>query len=345
MSTPLQQEATRARIFGRLTVAVGFFLAVVTIGTIGYTLIADIAVADALYMTVLTAFAFGYGEPVELDAAGRAFTMLLIVAGVAGFTYLTVVVIELLFEGHFVDLVGRRRMERQLAGLEQHSIIAGFGRVGRQVADDLILQGKAQVIVDLDPERLAMASARNLPWVQGDASTEQVLEQAGIERAAALAACTQDDAENLLICLTAKGLRPDLFVVVRVKDAENTPKAQRAGADRVIAPAEIGGHRVAALITHPNVVEFLDIVTHGSEVDLVLEEVAVDEGMGIIGRTLRDAALRENYGLTVLSVRRPSSVDVETNPRADTVLQAGDVLVVLGSRADVDRLVRQDASP
>lgn len=338
----LPGDASRSRIAVRLGVAVALFLGVVAVGTVGYVAIAGVSVWDALYMTVITVFAVGFAETIPLDGAGRGFTLFVIVAGVGGFTFLTVTVIEFLVEGHLVEIVGRRRMSKQLADTSDHAIVAGFGRVGRQVADDLTAGGRTPVVVDLDPERLALATLRDLPWVHGDASTEHVLEQAGLERARAIAACTDDDAENILICLTAKGIRPDLFVVVRVKDGENSTKAHRAGADRVIAPAEIGGHRIAALLTRPNVVEFLDIVTHGSEVDLVLEEVVIGARSSIANRTLAQAGLRDHYGLTVLSVRRAGSARIDTHPRADTVLHAGDVLVVLGARADLDRLERAD---
>jgi voltage-gated potassium channel len=182
-----------------------------------------------------------------------------------------------------------------------------------------------------------MAADHGLPWLRGDAGAEDDLLRAGLLRAASLVACTADDAENVLITLTAKGLNPSVFVVARLKAEENDAKARRAGADRVIAPSAIGGRRIAALIARPYVVEFLDVVTHGARLDLVLEEVVVGPASALAGCSLRQAQLRDRYGATVLAIRGPEAA-LNTRPTPNDVLHAGDVLVVIGAREDLDRL-------
>ena len=229
-------------------------------------------------------------------------------------------------------------MDRRLRELRDHTIVCGFGQVGRHVTAVLQAEGQPVVVVDPDPERAGMASERSLPVVVDDASREDVLRTAGAERASSLVACAHDDADNVLISLTARGVGPQLVIVARVKNDENEQKATRAGADRVIAPAAIGGRRIAALVTRPAVVDFLDVVTHGSEVDLLLEELGVRRGGLLEGASLRELELPEQFGVTVVAIRREGDDRPQTRPDPDRSLAVGDTVVVIGSRADIDRL-------
>jgi voltage-gated potassium channel len=326
--------------FRRLLVALGLFACVIAGGTLGYVVLEDARVLDALYMTINAVATVGFVEAVQLDDSGRILTMLIIVLGLGSFSFAAASGIEFLLEGHLRNLLGRRRMERRLRDLHGHTIVCGFGRVGRTVADQLAEEGRAAVVVDVDPARLQLAAERHLPYVLGDATHDATLLAAGVGRARGLVACTADDAENVLVALTAKGLNRSVFVVVRLKDEGNESKARRAGADRVIAPAAIGGRRIAALLTRPFVVDFLDVVTHGSRLDLVIEEIAVGEGSRLADASLRDIQVRERYGVTVLAVRGAGQELTNTRPDPSTVLRAGDVLVVIGGRPDLDRLER-----
>ncbi|MEO2104317.1 MAG: potassium channel protein [Actinomycetota bacterium] len=335
----------RLPVTRRLFFALGLFVTVSVAGVIALMATQGATVGDAIYFVVITVFAVGFTEIVELDQVGRGIISAIIVLGVGSFTFLTVNVIEFLVEGHLLDLVGRRRMNRQLDALDQHMIVCGFGRVGRQVADDLSRDHTQQVVIDIDPERLHFAAERGLPHLVGNASEESVLELAGIRRAYGVAAVTEDDAENVLIALTAKLMRPDLFVVVRLKDARNTSKAHAAGADRVISPSEIGGHRIAALLTKPSVVDFLDVVTHASDVDIVLEEIELRGDAPVVGLTLATARLRDTYGINVVAIRRAGVEGLSTRPDPVVPLGAGDVLVLIGAREDLDRLHADNGRP
>jgi voltage-gated potassium channel len=183
-------------------------------------------------------------------------------------------------------------------------------------------------VVDPATDRVAVARGFDLLTVQGDATEEETLLEVNVGRAGSVVACAHDDADNVLISLTAKGINPDAFVVARIKRDENEAKVRRAGADRVIAPAAIGGRRIAALVTRPGVVDFLDVLTHGTDQDLMLEELVVLPDGPLHGRSLRDLELRERHGVTVLAVRTQGEL-TNTQPQPDTVLRAGDFLVVL----------------
>lgn len=321
----------------RLLSATGLVFALTVFGTVGYMLLGDAGVLDALYMTIITIAAVGYSETIQLVGAARLFTLLIIVLGVGSITFLVVSALDFVLEGHLEDLLGRRRMDRELAKLAGHTIVCGFGQVGRHVAMHLLEEDESVVVVDPAADRVDAARTLDLLAIQGDATEEETLLEVNVGGAAAVVACAHDDGDNVLISLTAKGVNPDAFVVARIKRDENEAKVRRAGADRVIAPAAIGGRRIAALVTRPGVVDFLDVLTPGNEEDLMLEEVDVRADGPLDGRSLRDLQLRERHGLTVLAVRAKDKT-TNTRPEPDTVLHAGDLLVVLGGRDALSEL-------
>lgn len=321
----------------RLAFAATLFLALTAFGTIGYMILGDAAFIDALYMTVITIAAVGYSEYITLDGAARLFTLVVIILGVGSITFVVVSGLDFVLEGHLEDLLGRRRMDRELARLHNHTIVCGFGQVGRHVALSLIDDDEPVVVLDANADRVENARAHELLTVEGDATQEEALARVNIAMARAVVACVHDDADNVLISLTAKGLNPKAFVIARIKRDENEAKVRRAGADRVIAPAAIGGRRIATLVTRPGVVDFLDVVTHGTEEDLVLEEVVVMPGGPLDGRSLRQLEMRERHGLTVLAVQSQGRV-TNTRPDPDTKLAAGDLLVVIASRMALNEL-------
>lgn len=328
----------------RVVLSLAFLLLVVTGGTVGYMVFEDARLLDAIYMTVISVSTVGFSEVIELDDRGRILTMAVVVLGAGSVTYAAVNGIEFLVEGHLQQLMGRRRMDRTLERLQDHTIVCGFGQVGRHVVDQLSHEGHPAVVVDPDPERLAMAAAREVPYIDGDATVEEILLRAGLRRARALVACAHDDADNVLITLTARGLNPDVMVIARVKNDENEFKARRAGAGRVIAPAAIGGRRIAALVTHPAVIDFLDVVTRSADLSIVLEEVSLSDGSPLTGHTLRELDLRGRYGATVVALRNRATGEPRTRPDPDERLEAGDTLVVIGSREDLDRLTEEVGS-
>lgn len=318
----------------RLVYAGAAFATVVVTGFIGYQLIGGMGPLDALYMTVITITTVGFREVAELSDAGKVLTIGLIVAGVGSVSYGAVTAAEFVVEGHLRRYIERRRMYREMEDLDGHVIVCGFGRVGRHLATQLAREGEPFVVLDDDDDKIEVVEDLGYHHLRGDATEEQVLEDAGLHRARAVVACVNSDADNVLVTLTAKGLSPDTVVIARVKAEENEQKLRRAGADRVIAPSTIGGRRIAQVLTRPAVADFLDGIGGGG-VDYTLEEVPVREGDDLAGRSLKDAAIRERFGCSVLALRHRGETRLDTHPVATSLLEPGDVLVVMGSEDDV----------
>lgn len=271
---------------------------------------------------------------VDLSPAGKVLTMALIIAGVGSVSYGALSAAEFVVEGHLRHVLERRRMQREIARIGDHTIICGFGRVGRHLADLLAREGYPFVVVDDDEDKIALLEELGYLHVRGDATEEQVLREAGLDRARAVVAAVNSDADNALIALTVKGLRPEVQVIARAKLEENEAEMRRAGADRVIAPTTIGARRIAQILTRPVVADFLEGL--GGATEYTFEEVPVQPGSPLDGVSLRDARIRERYGVTVLAVRHQGRLD--THPDPDAVLHAGDVLVVMGSERECSRI-------
>lgn len=317
----------------RLRYALVAFVAVNVIGTLGYVLL-GFGFLDAVYQTVTTVATVGFREVHPLSATGKVFTIALIVVGVGTVLYTFSVALEVLIEGHLGSLVGRRRMEREIGKLDHHVIVCGWGRVGKAVASELTAARKPHVIVELDPARLGETGA---PAIVGDATTDAVLLQAGIERADALVAALTTDAENVFITMTARAMKSDLFIVARARDDLSVPKLERAGADRVVNPQEIGGARMAAFVLQPNVAEFADVVMHDRGIELRLEELPLSATSSLVGHTLRDAPIREQSGALVVALRQRDGTFL-SNPSPDVTLEAGQVIIAMGTAAEIGLL-------
>jgi voltage-gated potassium channel len=310
----------------RLSLALSTLAGVVAIGTLGYVAL-GFSVLDALYQTVTTVATVGFREVEPLDDTGKVFTMVLILVGVGTALYTFTVLLETLIEGHLAELFGRRRMERQIDALHDHVIVCGWGRVGRAIGDELAASGVPLVAVELDAAR---AAAAVVPVVQGDATDDAVIEKAGLQRARAVVAALESDAANLFLTLSARALRPEIFIVARARVHESEEKLRRAGADRVVNPQSIGGARIAAFVLQPHVTEFLDIVMHDRNLEFRLAEVLVPTQASIAGRSIRDAQLRDRTGALVLALREPDGT-FHTNPPPDTPLREGHVLIAIGT--------------
>jgi voltage-gated potassium channel len=317
----------------RLGGALLLLVAVLAAGTVGYLLL-GFGLLDALYQTVTTVSTVGFREVRPLSAAGKGFTIVLILFGVGAALYAFSVLIETLIEGRLLELVGRRRMERTITAMRDHVIICGWGRVGRSIAAEVTSSGRTPVVIDEDAERLADCPH---PTVLGDATDDAVLTAAGIERAAALVAAVDVDAANSFITLSARALRPDLFIVARVRSVDSEDKLLRAGADRVVNPQHIGGARMAAFVLRPNVAEFLDVVMQERNLQFRLEELRIGADSPVAGQTLRDAHLRDRTGALALALRTPDGGFL-TNPPPDTRLEAGQIVIAIGTEAELAQL-------
>lgn len=324
----------------RIMLALGMVLGVMLAGTIGYVGL-GFGVLDAVYQTVTTITTVGFREIHPLDTAGKIFTIVLILAGVGTVLYAFGLVLEMLVEGHLRRDFERRRMERTIAKMTGHTIVCGWGRVGRAVGGYLTGQGADVVVVDADPGRIDTIPHAALV---GDVTDDDVLRRAGVMRARALVAAINTDAENVYVTLSARALRPDLVIVARARTEDSESKLLRAGATRVINPQRIGGQRIAAAALQPNVVEFLDVVMHDGGLEFRLEEVSISPGSRLAGRRLDEADPDDTTGALVLAIRDRDGVFV-ANPPVHTPLEAGFVLIAIGTQAQITALAGAADSP
>ena len=314
----------------RLVYALSVFLAIVVVGTLGYVVLAGWPPLDALYMTVITMGGVGYREVYPLTQVGQVWTMLVIVSGVGALGFAVITVTDFMVEGHFSGILEGRRMDKRIAGLSGHSVVAGLGRVGKVVADEFTAHGAPFVVIDTSEEALACARENGWAWISGDATEESTLRAAGIERATSLVAALDSDAANVFATLTARGIAPALMIVARATTPTAEDKLRRAGADRVITPTEIGGRRMASMVMTPRVVDFLDVVTGGQRTELKMEEITLSAGDPYVGRTIADTHIRSQTGVYVLAINSADG-SVNSNPDPETLMKDGDRLVVLGS--------------
>jgi voltage-gated potassium channel len=306
---------------------------VAVVGTIGYMLF-GLNFTDAVYQTVTTMTTVGFRELQEFTPLEKWFTVFIIITGVSTVLYTFTLAVQLVVEGQLRDFVGRRLMDREISKMSGHTVVCGWGRVGRAVADDLIATGKPVVVVDIDGDRVADVP---YPTVVGDATLDSVLRAAGIERAQALVAALEGDAENLFVTLSARAIVPDLFIVARARQDESVPKLANAGADRVVNPQELGAARMASFVARPHVAEFIDVVMHERSLEFRMQEFEVPDGSVLAGVTLRDADLRKRAGVLVLALRLVDGT-FTTNPDPDTVIEPHQVLIAVGADDDFRRL-------
>ncbi|HUP84529.1 MAG TPA: NAD-binding protein [Acidimicrobiales bacterium] len=317
----------------RVRLAVAANVLVLVGGTVGY-LVLGFDLLDASYQTVTTVTTVGFREVQPLSTAGHIYTMVLILLGTGTVLTTFTVVVETLIEGQLRDLFGRRRMERKIAGMSGHVVICGWGRVGRSIASFVSTAGRQLVVIDRDAERLASVP---YPTVVGNATDDDVLRAAGIDRASSLVAALDTDADNLYVSLSGRSLRPDLFIVARARTNTSEEKLLRAGADRVVNPQAIGGERMGAFVVQPHVAEFVDVVMHDGSLEFRLEEVAVPASSALTGRTIRENHIRDSSGALVLALRLADGTFL-TNPDPATAIEAGQVLIVVGTSEQLVKL-------
>jgi voltage-gated potassium channel len=316
-------------------------LGVITVvGVLGYMVFEGWSFTDAVYMTVITLTTVGYREVRPLDTTGQLWTIALLITGVGTLFYAAVSSVELVVEGTIRGYFGRRRMEAAIRKLDGHYILCGFGRVGRQVAAEFALNDVPFVILEQEAATVEECMAKGYLVLLGEASEDDVLEEAGIRRARGLVAAVDSDADNVFVVLSARKLNPKLHIVARASSDESAAKLETAGADRTLSPYAVGGRRLASLATQPLVVDFLDIVTRGEGgIEFRLEEFSVPEDSFITDNTIGELRIAERTGAMILATRhREGSFD--TTPSASDRISGGDTLIVLGTREQVGRLER-----
>ena len=306
-------------------------------GTVGYQVLEGWPLQDALYMTVSTLTTVGYMEVHPLTPTGRAFTMFLLMGGVFTLLYAATTVIAGLVSGEIGGKLEKQRMERKLAELKRHAIVCGYGRMGRLVCAEFSAHDAPFVIID---RQAALVEELRLPHgipLVGDATEDEVLRRAGVERARVLVTVAASDAENLYITMSARLLNEKLHIVARAEDEEAEKKLQRAGANRVVAPYLIGGQRMAQAVLRPNVMDFIELATRRDYRELQMEELTVQPGSALAGKKLKDTHLRRDLGIIVVAIKRKDGA-LTVNPDPEAALEGGDLLITLGHSDQLHKL-------
>jgi voltage-gated potassium channel len=305
-------------------------LAIVTIGTAGYMIIEDWSFIDSIYMAVTTLSTVGFQEVHSLSAEGRIFTMVLILGGTGTMLYAVTAIVQYLLEGNLANILGRRRMKAEISKLKGHTILCGYGKVGKEVAHVFENEKTPFVVIDSDEKACTRATGDGFLCVNMNAANDEALKEAGIMTAKALVAALGSDADNLYLTLSAKSLKPDIFIVARIDNEESEEKLKRAGADRTMSPYGVGGRRLAMLTLKPLVVDFIDTTMDRQGHELTLEDVEVVAGSQMEKITVKEGMRRANGG-HILAIKKKSGRLI-TNPSPDTILESGDELVLMGTR-------------
>ena len=317
----------------RLMRIVALVSALLMAGATGYHYLEGWSWFDGLYMTVITLATVGFNEVRVLTTEGRLFTIVLIVFGVSTMTYTVTQVTGFVVEGQLNQIFRGRRMGRLIERMADHYIVCGFGRIGHSVVSELIAADVPFVLIaDDDSVRDLTVEGREILAIVGDATDEETLQRAGIERASGLIAALPNDADNVMVTLTARDLNMDLIIVARATQESAIPKLQRAGANRVVSPYDLGGRRMASIVLRPSVMDFLDVMMHPGEMEMRVEQITIPSHSCLEGKTIRETAIGEKTGAIILAVRTLDG-QIHSNPGPSHVIKEWELLIVMG-RAD-----------
>jgi voltage-gated potassium channel len=322
--------------FRKIVLWTASLLGILLLGSLGFVWLEGWSFFDALYMTVTTLTTVGYGEVHPLSRTGRIYNMFLILAGMGVMLYIVSSLARVVVEGEIRGALGKRKLLTRIKRLKGHYIICGYGRIGEIIARQLKERGIPLVVVENNPEHVSRLEESGYSFVVGDATREEVLQEAGIDRASGLVAVVHSDADNVYITLTARSLNPDLYIVARAEERGAEQKLKRAGADKVESPYEIGGRKMAYTILRPTVTTFIELAM-AEGVDLSMEEVTVEPTSPLIGLALKDSGIRRDLDLIVVAIKRASG-EMLYNPAPDTQIQGEDTLVLLGLRHNLEAL-------
>lgn len=326
---------SRYRYFWQMGVAALTLLVVFVLGMIGYMTVEGWNLLESFYMMVITLATVGFQEVRPLSDAGRLMTAFIILGGVGGFAYLVGAFSQVLVEGHVHNFWGRLKVQKRIDKLSGHFIICGCGRIGSVVVREIVGAGQPVVVIEHSPEALERLRQEDIPFVEGDATNDQILLQAGLMRAKSLITALTDEAANVYVTLTARQLNPEVRIIARASDPGHVARLKMAGANRVVLPNLIGGVSMAQNVLRPTVTNFLELAQRGN-IDLQMEELPIGPSSQFAGKNIVESQLRPLFNLIVIAIQKPDGAMV-FNPGPREVIEAGDTLLAVGSKADLGR--------
>lgn len=323
----------------KLLFSILMLLVVVLFGICGYTWIEGWDLLDSLYMTIITLSTVGYGEVREIGPSGRVFTVLLIVFGLFTITYIVGLVAETLVAGEIRSVLGRRKVSKKIKSLRDHYIICGYGRIGSIICKGLTRKAIPLMVIEKDEQVQEQLEEDEILYLQGDATHEETLLEAGIAKAKGLVSVVSSDAENVYICLTARGLSPRLYILSRAEDEASERKLLRAGANKVILPYILGGRRMVQAIIRPTVSDFLESAVHDQSFELAIEEITVGEDSRLVNQSLVDSGIRQEMDIIIIGIKQKDGTMI-FNPSSQAEIQSDDILIAMGRNKDLETLRR-----
>jgi voltage-gated potassium channel len=324
---------------GKLRIALIILFTIFIIGTVGFHVIEGWNFIDSFYATITTLSTVGYGDFTPITAGGKFFTVFIIIFGVGTMFYSLVLMAETFVEGRLRSLLGRGKLERMIEKMSDHYIICGCGRIGFLICRELAAEKVPCVVIDNNPEVIQKVQDEGFIYCKGDATQDKTLIEAGIKRAKGVVCVLPSDAENLYVILTAKELNQNIYIMSRSEEEESEHRLIRAGADRVMSPYTLGGVRMAMAILRPAMLDFIEITTRRQSLELRMEEISVCKGSPIIGMSLEESGIRQNYGLIIVAVKKDSGKMI-FNPLADYLIAESDRLIAMGEDENVKRFAQ-----
>jgi len=311
-------------------------LTMTAVGTMAFMELEGFSAMDAIWLTVITMAAVGYGDIVPHTTAGRLAAMVMIIGGVGLFAYLLSTIFSGLLEGQLLELWWRRKMVKKIAKLDNHIILCGAGRVGKEVAAELLREKVDFVAVEKDPEKLNELREMGIQYIAGDATEDKVMNAVHLETAAGLITTLPDDSSNLFITMSTRTVNPHIKIITRANRPENVNKMRKAGADQVICPSAIAGARMALSVLKPASVSYVQTLVDSRDVNIELEEILLGSGSSLTGTDLKNSGLRQKYNILLLAIKR--NEEIILNPMPDETFNPGDLLIVCGAAESLAKL-------
>ena len=314
-----------------------FILLLFLYGLYIYMFIEGWGLLESIYQVIITLSTVGFGEVHQMSDPAKLHTSILIFLGVGGFAYLLGSFTEALVEGRIQMFWGKKKMEKKIGSMHDHYIVCGFGRIGSVVARELLQENHDTVIIENGPELLEQMTEQRYLFVDGDATNDHVLIKAGVKRARAIITTLNTDAKNLYVTLASKQLNPSIMVIARAEKESSLQKLKYAGADKVLTPYLLGGVRMAQMILRPTVTNFLEMAMHGDNLELQMEELELSAQSSLPGKNLIESELRPKFNLIIIAIKKQNG-DMVYNPTAEVILEAGDTLIVVGQKTDLEKV-------